>query len=181
VAILIYRIVFVGYASAEAKSKRLIPSQVDEYQSRAGREWLLMLLILLMSVLGENRLIANIDALIRQHPALAGQIGIAHDGALGPVLIAGIAFFCAVSFAIPIVWIKRAYNRTLHDELTTKLRAKALQAGYIAAIGMFAGAFVSLAVTTVNPLQLILWLMFAGVALPILYFMWLEWRANRSG
>jgi hypothetical protein len=180
IAMAIYRVVFIGLPSAPAKNVRLIPRLVDDYQSSARRQWMILLLILLMAVASGNHLIADVERGMRAHH-LPADYDITHFGILGPALMALCLVGTALSFAIPLLWFRRTDNQALKDELAAELRAKALKVGYIGAMASLAGAFVVLSVAAVSPLRLILWLGYANVALPVIWYLALEWRAGHSG
>ena len=170
-------VAFVGTPSAAAESQRLIPRQIDGYLTQARRQWLLFLVLLLGPVAGASRLIASIDEGVRVH-RLPADYAVTHGGS-SQMLLALMFIGVAVSFALPLTF-RSAYNQVLQDELVRELRAKAIRIGYIGAVAALAAVFVLLSVSAIDPRQLLLWLGYAVVALPIVSYALLEARAGRG-
>ena len=177
-AMLIYGLAFVGMPSVAARSERLIPRQVDVYLTQARWQWLLSLVLLLGPVAGTSRLIANIDEGIRAHRLPADYFS--HSAILSPAMLGILFIGYSLSFVIPITWFRPAYKHVLQDELVRELRAKAVKVGYISAVSAIGAGFIVLATSTVNPMQLMLWLGYLVVALPVLSYVALEAMAGRE-
>jgi len=178
-AMLIYFVAFVRWPSAAAQSERLIPRQIDGYLARARWQWLFLVVMLLGGVASASTMIANIDEGIRVHRLPADYI-ITHNGISGPAATAFCFILCSLFFAVPLTWFRRAYNQVLQDELVREIRAKAIKIGYIGAVAAMSAGYVVVSVTTINPLQWLVWSTYAVVALPILTYTALEARAGRS-
>jgi hypothetical protein len=178
VAILVYGLVFVEWPSVAASSERLIPRQIDGYLTQARRQWLFSLVMLLAPVAGTSRMIATIDEGVRVHRLPADYM--THSGIASPLLVGLVFIGYALSFALPVTWFRRAYNQALQDELVKDLRARAIKIGYIGAVAAMAAGYIVPFLTPIDPLQLMLWLGYAVVALPVLAYVALEAQAGRS-
>jgi hypothetical protein len=78
-------------------------------------------------------------------------------------------------------YLRPAIRKGLNDELTKDLRRKSVVVGYLCLVVLLSIAFgVILFRPELAPI-IILWLMFAGVAIPIAGYTFLEWRASRGG
>jgi hypothetical protein len=178
-AFLVYGFVFVGWPSVAARSERLIPRQIDGYLARARWQWLFLVVALLGGVASTSKMIAGVDEGIRVHRLPADYI-VTHNGIFGPAAMAFCFILCSLSFALPFTWFRRAYNQVLQDELVREIRAKAIKIGYIGAVIAMTAGYVVMSVTTINPLQWMVWSGYAVVALPILAYAALEAWAGRS-
>jgi hypothetical protein len=178
VALLVSGLVFIKTSTAAASSERLIPRQIDGYLTQARRQWLFSLAMLLAPVAGTSRMIATIEDGIRVHRLPADYM--THSGVISPLLLGLVFVGYALSFVLPITWFRRAYNQALQDELVKDLRTRAIKIGYIGAVAAMAAGYIVPFVTAIDPLQLLLWLGYAVVALPVLAYVALEAQAGRS-
>ncbi len=137
-----------------------------------------LLIMLLAPVAQTSRLIATIDEGVRVHRLPADYI--THSSIGGPALLGLLFVGYSLNFAMPFTWFRQAYNQVLQDELVRELRAKAIKIGYIGAVAAMAAGYIAPFVITVDPLQLLLWLGYAVVALPVLSYVALEAQAERS-
>ena len=169
------RILLVRQPSIAARDEKVVRKLSDDHQLRVRLSWLMMLILLLHLALTDSRSITTIAEGIRTHRLPSNSFD------PSPFMTAGFFILCAVGLYSGNWLIKREFRAAVNDELTRALRGRALAAGYLFAMCLLAGAFVTIMVTQVNAAQLLLWLMFAGVAVPVLYFLFLDWRASRGG
>ena len=70
-------------------------------------------------------------------------------------------------------------RKALNDELTKALRRQSVMAGYFCLMFLLCGSFAVILFRPDLAVTILLWLMFAGAAIPLLGYTFLEWRAGR--
>jgi magnesium-transporting ATPase (P-type) len=101
------------------------------------------------------------------------------------LLVAGgfvfvIALFSAMVFS-GLGWHDRDIYRILNDDFIRALRARAARLGYVTLMAAVASA---LLIATWRPdltLRVLAWALYAGFAVPALYYIIADWRASRDG
>ena len=102
-----------------------------------------------------------------------------------------LALFAGASLAIVILvysfaafygpgYLGRKY-RIASDELDRALHARAFKAGYLVLMVMLGGALLADLYRPALIIPTLCWLLFAGFAIPTLYYVILQWRAGASG
>ena len=153
-----------------AQDERILRKQIDDYMARW--RWATLALLFAIAVL------ANATATLPAHlgevtPAMASGQEIAF--VLIALIYAGLAAF---GFGFGIGSKYKSYRETLSDELTRALRARAVRAGYLSLMALLGAAYLVTVGGLVSAAVLLPWLLAAGVAVPMLYFLILDWRAG---
>ncbi len=141
---------------AQARSERIVRRQIDDHQALGGLG-LAVLLILLLEFATR-----------------------ASEGARPPFFFIALVLFAAFTFFSPRAR-RSGIARLLDDELTRALRGKSVLVGYLAAMAMLSGLYLTIFYSPALAMQAGPFLLVAGVAVPVLYFLFLQWQAGRGG
>jgi hypothetical protein len=90
-------------------------------------------------------------------------------------------FFVVVALYVRLGWMNPDLRLFLDDEVTRSFRARAQKLGYLLLLFIFLGLS---AVARINPQAAVRYMplgLALGCALPIFYFVYLDWQASRSG
>lgn len=154
--------------SKDAHSERILRRQIDTYSARW--RWLTIMILILLPVMAHN--LTARAALLRDH--------VSWDRLFQPLsfLFVALTFSGVVSFGYGFA--RKSYREALSDELARALRARTVRIGYLSLMGMLSAAYLAVLyrlapATTVLPAVLA-----AGVAVPMIYHLVLDWRAGRG-
>ncbi len=98
----------------------------------------------------------------------------------GAMFIPVIALFSAMLIVGP-GWISRDMHRILNDDFIRALRGRAERLGYAALMIAVAGALLVAIWRPALTLPVLSWALYAGFAIPALYYVIADWRAGRDG
>ena len=149
-----------------AASPRLMRRRIDAYQRRW--RWLILLNVF------------SWFTFVPFMPRIFPFFGGAHQ--LMPLLIgacfAGLIIMMAFILLVLPGWQDMAQSELLNDEFASALRARTMRFGYILTMLLLGGVFL---VTLWQPdltLTALAWALYAGFALPALYYVIADWRAS---
>ena len=153
----------------EATTERIVRQQVDDHQRRGA--WLIWLFLLLALNFTFDR--------ARNPPQL---------GPGAPLFrweeAATFVFFMATLSLIASLgrgFARRKKFSLVDDELSRFLRGRAVQFGYLAIILALCAAYLAILYQPAWAVSALPWVMFVGVATPLICFQILQWQAGHGG
>jgi hypothetical protein len=150
----------------EAMSTRILGKRVDEFQGR------FRIILLFMAILIGNQLLnrsATYDSL--KHSSFPPR----------PFTLVLMLLAAASLIAFGFGWLNRRFDTVRNDELARALRFQVSRIGYLVLMAGLCAAYLAY-VYRPDLLSLVLRTgLFAGIAVPALLYVGLEWRAGRGG
>jgi hypothetical protein len=149
----------------EANEERILRKRIDSIQS--VWRWLTVFCvgIAVMTTFGTSRMLGPVNS---SHPLLA--------------LFAGSTFVFVILLYSLMVFYGPGYldgsYRVINDELARALHARAFKAGYLALMVMLGGVLLTVLYRPALTIPALCWTLFAGFAMPALYYVILQWRAG---
>lgn len=100
------------------------------------------------------------------------------------VFAAQVVFVCLLFAAVTAAgpgWFDREMHAILNDEFIRDLRARAVRVGYSVMMFAVAAALLAGVLRPDLALSALAWALYAGMAVPALYYVVADWRASRDG
>jgi hypothetical protein len=172
----LFAITFVGIAKyykppPEIANPRLVRRLIDAYQRRW--RWIILLGIFITFVS-----LRNLTNFFRDAPAPQSIA----DVLITASIIVAVTMFVLVLAAGP-GWQgmgEPGMSEILNDEFVQSLRARTMRFGYIVAMLLISAVLLIAVWRPDLTLKALCWSMFAGYALPALYYVIADWRASRA-
>ena len=150
--------------SHEVIHERLLRQRVDRYQTR----WRLALIAFVVAASWLTfQISTQIDKFVRD----PGK------DSLPFMYAAAMASLAAMACQGPS-YFRPAIRKGLNDELTKKLRHQSVVAGYFCVMFLLCASFAVILFRPDLTVTILLWLIFAGAAIPLLGYTFLDWRAD---
>ena len=161
-SVALFVIVVIRYRPAKADRE---PGFLRKDMDNIHRRWRWIMIILCFVAIVQS------ESLLRQLPRFdAFSIGI---NAFYAVLLATTVCFGPG-------WASKTYRETLNDEMMRALRARAARLGYLFLMLGLAGLIFVMVYRPQDAMPFAVGILCAGCVIPTLYFVLLEWRAERE-
>lgn len=166
VAVFFLVVIWRNRPSKEARSPRVLRKQIDGHMA----QWRLVTLVMVVVVAMSAQIEVNLARHLSGVPPWRAWF---QPGAFLFVIVvfSGVAVF-GYGFA------SKSYREAMSDELIRALRARAVRAGYLAMMILLSAAYLAILHGLVSAVTVLPWLLAAGVTIPMLYFLILDWRAG---
>jgi len=173
--------VFVRHAKnplpREANEDRIIRQRIDARQRRL--RWLMLFNVL--AGFG----CALSDSYAFRHLGNADRIFGVFGGVSFVAVLSGVGLVLPfLMFSLPVIYgtafLSAAHSDATEDELSRALRARALRVGYVTLLLAISAALVAILYRPSLAVAILPWVLFAGFAIPSLYYVFLDWRAGRN-
>ncbi|HTW33407.1 MAG TPA: hypothetical protein VMD53_02230 [Rhizomicrobium sp.] len=152
----------------EANEERILRKRIDALQSR----WRLMAVFFVLFAFTTTFSVSRaLEQLSARYPALA-LLG-------GSIFVFVILLYALVAFYGPRYLDSN--HRVINDELSHALLARALKAGYLLLMFMVGGVLLAILYRPALAVPVLCWALFAGFAMPTLYYVILQWRTGSGG
>lgn len=162
---------FRPVGSSDANDLKIVRRRIDSHH----RHWRLMLvswLTVILSLLPSVTIAApTLGALGHAHPLLAM--------AAAAAMIAPVVLFSLLMIAGP-GWGNREMRAILNDEFVRQLRARTIQLGYFTMLTAVSAGILAAVWRRDLASLVLLWTLYAGFAVPALYYVIADWRAGRN-
>lgn len=86
----------------------------------------------------------------------------------------------AVFVAFGPLYLSRRLRKVFDDEMVQTLRAKATKVGYISVVAMVCAALILASLYPELGVAMVCYALFVGLSIPLLYYIYLDWRAGRD-
>jgi hypothetical protein len=117
--------------------------------------------------------------------SLSGALERIHSSHPIPAFIVGVTFvFVILLYMLMTFYGPGYFNRSLrvaNDELARALHARAFKAGYLVLMVMLGGVLLATLYRPALTIPALCWVLYAGFAIPTLYYVILQWRAGAGG
>ena len=170
--------VFVRHAKnplpREANEDRIIRQRIDARQRRL--RWLMLFNVL--AGFG----CALSDSYAFRHLGNADRIFGVFGGVSFVAVLSGMGLVLPfLMFSLPVIYGTAFLNSAAtEDELSRAIRARALRMGYVTLMLAISAALVAILYRPSLAVTILPWVLFAGFAIPSLYYVFLDWWAGRT-
>ena len=151
----------------EAISERILRKQIDDHQKRSRFFYILIAVMAL------------------EFAALPGIPFVQSPGSNSTLWLINGSFIFAIMGAALLIcfgsgFLSASFRNALNDELTRALRARAIRLGYLIAVAGLGAAYLAALYKPEWSVFVLSPVIAAVIAIPALYFVFLDWRAGRN-